>query len=57
MQKLFNENRKEVTDQVKKGFTKIAKTKDEAKRLTIDRGYFYSIYDNKNEFVGFGIPR
>ena len=57
MERMFNEMGLEVTEWVVKKKTKFVETKKEATELTERIGYFYVIFDNKKEMIGYGIPK
>ena len=57
MKNLFNDAKVKVSERIEKGLTKFVRTSKEARTLTLRSGYFYTVFNEKGERVGFGIPR
>lgn len=55
--KMFTELGVDVTRNVENGKTIFVETKEEAVKLTQKVGYFYPIFDNKKNQIGYGIPK
>ena len=57
MERMYNEEGVEVTQRIDRNKTKLVKTKKEAVKLTENIGYFYVVYNNKRDIIGYGIPK
>jgi hypothetical protein len=57
MGKMFTDTGFEITKIVENKMTKFVKTKEEAIKLTEKLGYFYPIFDEKKNQIGYGIPK
>jgi hypothetical protein len=56
--KVFNAEKVEVTSFLENGRTFFALTKKEAeKKANQIRSYFYELFDDKQNHVGYGIPK
>lgn len=54
---MFTDTGLEVTEFVKKEKTKFVETRAEAIKETEKLGYFYPVFDVKNNVIGYGIPK
>ena len=57
MERMYNYEGTEVTQRVARNKTKLVETKEEAVKLTERIGYFYVVYNNKRDIIGYGIPK
>ena len=55
--KFYNDNKTEVTKFFDNERTRLVQTRSLAEKLTKLRGYFYEVYDENNNFIGYGIPK
>lgn len=55
--KCFTAQKIEVTNFIKKGRTKFVKNLREAIALTKTKSYFYEVFDDKQNLIGYGIPK
>jgi hypothetical protein len=56
MDKIFNENKVDVTNFFQTGRSILVKTRKEAIEMTKDKGYFYEVF-SKDEFLGYGVTK
>lgn len=54
---LFTETRIEITKRIDNGQTQFVSSRKDAEHLTRHRRYFFEVYDEKFNHVGFGIPQ
>ncbi|MEC4049310.1 hypothetical protein OX284_007695 [Flavobacterium sp. SUN046] len=55
--RMYTGTKVEVTDFIKKGRTAFVKTINEAIELTKRKSYYYEIFDDKQNLIGYGIPK
>jgi len=55
--KMYTGTKLEVTDFIKKGRTAFVKTIKEAIELTKRKSYYYEVFDDKQNLIGYGVPK
>lgn len=54
---MFTQDRIEVTKRVEEGKTVFVESRKEAEEITKKASYFYDVFDEDKNHIGFGIPK